>query len=147
MKYFKELLEKKNRNESILAVLFIVYLLSDMQTPHEIAGMIDTVLGKVAIMLGALTVFLHTNPIVGVLALLTAYEVIKRSSQARGTLGVHQFLPNEQRKNHFFTSQNQFPVTLEEEVVKKMAPIVHHKDLTPPSFRPVLDDGISGSKL
>ena len=102
MKYFKELLEKKNRNESILAVLFIVYLLSDMQTPHEIAGMIDTVLGKVAIMLGALTVFLHTNPIVGVLALLTAYEVIKRSSQARGTLGVHQFLPNEQRKNHFF---------------------------------------------
>lgn len=147
MKYFKQLLEKKNRTESLLGVLFLVYILSDLHHPLMFSRLIDSTMGKVGVMLLALVIFLNTNPIVGVLALVVAYEIIKRSSQSLGTLGVNQFLPEEVKKGHFFTAENQFPVTLEEEVVKKMAPIVHHADLTPASFKPVLDDSINGSHL
>jgi hypothetical protein len=35
---------------------------------------------------------------------------------------------------------NQFPYTLEQEVVKKMAPAKESYDYTPSSFSPVLDD-------
>ncbi len=35
---------------------------------------------------------------------------------------------------------NQFPVTVEEEVISKMLPSTNQRDLTPPEFKPVLDD-------
>ena len=35
---------------------------------------------------------------------------------------------------------NQFPVTVEEEVISKMLPSTNHRDMTQPEFKPVLDD-------
>ena len=35
---------------------------------------------------------------------------------------------------------NQFPVTVEEEVIGRMLPSTNKRDLTPPEFKPVLDD-------
>jgi hypothetical protein len=40
-----------------------------------------------------------------------------------------------------FTAFNQFPYTLEQEVVAKMAPIVRSgSSLTPPSYKPLLEN-------
>ena len=35
---------------------------------------------------------------------------------------------------------NQFPVTVEEEVISKMLPSTNQRDLIPPEFKPVLCD-------
>jgi hypothetical protein len=42
---------------------------------------------------------------------------------------------------------NQFPVTLEENVVKNMAPWVMKKSTTEPSYVPVMDSDLEGSSL
>jgi hypothetical protein len=35
---------------------------------------------------------------------------------------------------------NQFPITVEEEVISKMLPTTNIRDMTLPEFKPVLDD-------
>ena len=49
-------------------------------------------------------------------------------------------LPTEKKKTSHLSAMNQFPVTVEEEVIGKMLPSTNKRDLTPPEFKPVLDD-------
>ena len=61
-----------------------------------------------------------------------------RSSVRTGTFAIRNYLPSEASKVIDFSRYNDFPVTLEEEMVKKMAPIVvdNSSSLT---YKPVLD--------
>ena len=45
------------------------------------------------------------------------------------------------------TAENQFPVTLEEQVVKKMAPWVLHPSKTAASYKPVMESDLNASDL
>jgi hypothetical protein len=101
--------------------------------------MIDSTIGKIIVVLVALMLFAYTNPILGVLGLLVAYQLIKGSSIKTGMAGLEAYYPTEQKKWSPFTPTNQFPYTLEQEVVKKMAPIVQSgSSLSPPSYKPLL---------
>jgi hypothetical protein len=58
-----------------------------------------------------------------------------------GTYALDHYVPTEVKKETQLNAMNQFPYTLEQEVVKKMAPIRDNSDSsTQPSFSPVLDD-------
>jgi hypothetical protein len=57
-------------------------------------------------------------------------------------------MPTEEKKASQLTAYNQFPYTLEQEVVKKMAPIVQPvSSLTKPSYKPLLDNLYDASPL
>ena len=80
------------------------------------------------------------NHIVGVLGLVAAYVLIQRSANKTGTVGVKNYLPTEAKKSSHLSAMNQFPVTVEEEVISKMLPSTNNRDLMPPEFKPVLDN-------
>jgi hypothetical protein len=141
MDSFSSLLKKEHRGEFILVILFIIYLIMGYKTPDLIANMVDTLLGKIVIFIIVIYLFMHSNPIVAVLALFVAFDLIRRSSVATGIDALKKYAPSEEKKMSQFTAFNQFPYTLEQEVVKKMAPIVQSgSTLTPPSYKPMLED-------
>ena len=140
MESYKDLLKKSNQHQLILLVVFIVYILLNVQTPSMLARLIDNIYGNVVVVLMALFVLTHMNPIVGVVALYAAYELIQRSSVTTGSAAIRRYLPTEIKKGNHFSAFNQFPVTLEEEVVKQMAPLVETSGPNHLHYKPVANE-------
>ena len=139
MELFQNLLKRSNQHQLLLAVLFVIYILFNIETPHPLAQLIDNIYGNIVVVLFALSFFFHSDPVVGVLGLLAAYELIKRSSDKTGTAAIKNYLPSEYHKGKQFTAFNQFPVTLEEQMVAKMAPLVRNAPPPNVDYKPVLD--------
>ena len=124
MESYKDLFKKSNQHHLILLGVLVLYILLNIQTTPVLAKLIDTVYGNIAIVLLAFVFLTHSNPIVGVVALYAAYELIQRSSVTTGSAAISRYLPTEMKKGNHLSAFNQFPITLEEEVVKQMAPLV-----------------------
>lgn len=141
MESINRMFEKRNTGELILSVLFIIYLVMGFQIPEPLANIIDTVVGKIVVVMFALLLFSYTNPILGVLGVFVAYKIIMSASMVTGTGALEMFAQTESRKWSQFSPMHQFPYTLEQEVVKKMAPIVR-TDLagTKASYKPMLEN-------
>jgi hypothetical protein len=148
MDAFTELLKKEHKGEFILIILMIVYLVLGLKTPDLIANLIDNIVGKVVIILIVIYLFMHANPILAVLAALVAFDLIRRSSATTGIAALQQYAPSEEKKMSQFTAFNQFPYTLEQEVVAKMAPIVRSgSSLNKASYKPLLDNLYDASPI
>jgi hypothetical protein len=148
MDSFTELLKKEHMGEFILIILMIIYLVMGFRTPELIANMIDNIIGKVVIILIVIYLFMHANPILAVVAALVAFDLMRRSSDSTGLGALQAYAPSEQKKMSQFTAFNQFPYTLEQEVVAKMAPIVRSgSSLTSASYKPLLDNLHDASPL
>ena len=130
---------KKYLSQNILTVLFVIYLILGLNTPRPIASVIDTLIGKIVIILLAIYLFIYTNPILGVIGFFVAYDLIRRSSITTGNYGIDNYLPTENTKQAKMSSYNQYPYTLEQEMVKKMVPVVSN-NLSKASFVPYTDD-------
>lgn len=141
MDFFKELFERKNMGQLVLVILFVIYLLMGNETPESIANLVDTISGKIIVMVFALLLFAYANPILGVLGLLVAYNLLKNAS-INSTLMITQSLnsyyPSEEKVWSPFTPTNQFPYTLEQEVVKDMASQKFNTVYEETSFKPIL---------
>jgi hypothetical protein len=141
MDSFSSLLKKEHMGELTLVIIFIIYIILGFKTPEPIASLVDSLLGKIVIFVTVLYLFMKCNPILAVLSLFVAFDLIRRSSLTTGLDALQRFAPTEAKKMSQFTAFNQFPYTLEQEVVKKMAPIVRTgTSLTPPSYKPLLGD-------
>jgi ABC-type multidrug transport system fused ATPase/permease subunit len=148
MDSFKELFKKEHKGEFILIVLMIIYLILGLKTPDLIANLIDNLVGKVVIILIVIYLFMHANPILAVLAALVAFDLIRRSSATTGISALQKYAPSEEKKMSQFTAFNQFPYTLEQEVVAKMAPIVRSgSSLNKASYKPLLDNLYDAASL
>ena len=135
------LFKKENMGELALAILLIVYLVLGFRTPDAIAGMVDTLVGKIVMFVIVILLFLHANPLLAVLALFVAFDLMRRSSVATGIDALQKFAPSEEKRTSQFTAYNQFPYTLEQEVVAKMAPMVSAgSSLIQASYKPMLDN-------
>ena len=148
MDSFSDLFKKENMGQVILGVLFILYLIMGYKMPSSISEMIDTVYGKIGVAVVFLLLFSYANPILGVLGFIVAFELIRRSSITTGSYAVDHYLPTEAKKDANITAMNQFPYTLEQEVVKKMAPIVHTSaGMSKPSYKPLLENDHDASPV
>lgn len=148
MDSFTELLKKEHMGEFILVILMIIYLVMGFKTPDLIANMVDNIIGKVVIILVVIYLFMHSNPILAVVAALVAFDLMRRSNDATGLGALSSYAPSEKKKMSQFTAFNQFPYTLEQEVVAKMAPIVRSgTSITPASYKPLLDNLHDASPL
>jgi hypothetical protein len=134
--------------ELILVILFVIYLILGLKTPEPIASLVDSLVGKIVIFIIVIYLFMHCNAILAVLALFVAFDLMRRSSLSTGLGALQKYAPTEEKKMSQFTAFNQFPYTLEQEVVKKMAPIVRSgTSLTPPSYKPLLENLYDASPL
>ena len=140
MEYLNELLEKRNMPQLVLVILFIIYLLMGYKTPEGVATMIDSSFGKVIVALFALLLFAYSNPILGVLGIFVAYQIIRGASIRTGMAALEQYYPTEEKKWSPFTKQHQFPYTLEQEIVKQMAPQKFNTEYVKATYAPTLDD-------
>lgn len=141
METFSSLFKKEHTGELFLVVLLIIYLVMGFKTPESVANVIDTLIGKVVIFIVVVFIFMNYNPILAVLALFVAFDLIRRSSMTTGLDALQKYGPTEEKKSSQFTAFNQFPYTLEQEVVAKMAPIRESgSSLTQASYKPLLDD-------
>lgn len=140
MEYFNELLEKKNMPQLVLVVLFIIYLLMGFKTPHSVANMIDSTVGKIVVALFALLLFAYSNPILGVLGIFVAYQLVRGASIKTGMAALEEYYPTEEKKWSPFTPAHQFPYTLEQEMVKKMAPQKFNTNYVKATYKPTLDE-------
>ena len=148
MESFSSLLKKEHMGELVLVVLFIIYLIMGFKTPEVVAGIVDTLVGKIVIFITIIYLFMHANPILAVLALLVGFDLIRRSSMATGIDALQKFAPSEEKKSSQFTAFNQFPYTLEQEVVAKMAPVMKSgSSLSQASYKPLLDNLYDASPL
>ena len=134
------------RNSAILVVLLSVFIIFNIQVPHELASLIDTLLGRVVVIIGAICL-LFNHPVLGVLGIIAAYELIRRSENTTGTGPTSKFLPTEAKKSQVLTALNQFPVTVEEQVIAKRLPQTAQSLLPPATFKPILNSLHDAAKI
>jgi hypothetical protein len=148
MESYSSLFKKQHMGELVLVILFIIYLIMGYKTPEPIASMIDSIIGKIVIFVIVIYMFMHTHPVLAVLALFVAFDLIRRSSVTTGIDALQRYAPSEEKKMSQFSAFNQFPYTLEQEVVKKMAPIIRSgSSLSKPSYKPLLDNLYDASPI
>jgi hypothetical protein len=147
MESFTSLFKKDHMGQLLLTVLFIIYLIMGYNPPDAIANMVDTMGGKIIVFVLIIYLFLYANPILAVLGLFVGYDLIRRSAMTTGLDALAAYMPTEKKKFSQFTAFNQFPYTLEQEMVKKMAPQTSGVSLGKASYVPLLDNLYDASPI
>jgi hypothetical protein len=140
MQNLKDIIKAENRQQLVLGVVLILYIILNVKTPKLLSDLIDTIYGNIVVVIVAMVLFSNSNPVVGVLSIVAAYFLIKRSSITTGSFAIQKFLPSEESRSEDFSKLNEVPITLEEQMVFKMAPLVKHDSQYPDAnYKPVLD--------
>jgi hypothetical protein len=114
--------------EMAVLVIFIIYIILPIKTPLFLAGTVNTPIGLVVILIVTLYLFFYTNPLLGVLYIFVAYELLRRTSLVKtGIVKADNYMieytPNEEKREIDMIAMNpRVGLTLEEEVVATMAP-------------------------
>lgn len=125
----KDLMKMKlpfGKVEMVVLALYVAFLITyKMKIPSQIANIVDSVYGNVLVILVFGVLYMNFSPMVGVVGLLVAYELIRRSSNnvivkevVRETQSEEQKLDNMKDMNK--DQQVNKPPTLEEETVGKV---------------------------
>jgi hypothetical protein len=113
MRLLDKITKDMKQSDIVVSAILLLYILMDFKPPVSIAIFIDeNILAQMAIYGLALGVFMYYNPIVGVIALFAANEVVKRSKVSTGGQAVFKYLPSQDKMDNTLTALNQYPVTL-----------------------------------
>jgi hypothetical protein len=140
-------MKPNNRHHQLLLIVMVIYIIFNIQTPQLLAPVIDNIYGNIGVLIVALYLIMNVSPIVGIVALYAAYELIKRSSGITGSAGIQKYLPSQLTQNRQLSAFNQFPITLEEEVVKQMAPLVETSGPSQLQYKPASDNTYSAMSI
>lgn len=141
----KKTITKAQKSHLVLIALFIIFILFDVPVPTVVSSLVDTTLGNVVVIFGALSLFYCKNNVLAVLGLVVAYELIRRSA---GIYGLLNHVPTQENKDKIMNSFNENikHSTLEEEMVSNILPLVSGPVGTP-NYEPVLDNLYSATSL
>jgi|UniRef100_A0A6C0CPS1 hypothetical protein len=138
--------------ELVLFVVFILYLIFPIPTPAILVPYVNTNISLGAIVILTLYMFLYTTPILGVLSIFVAYELLRRSSNGlvRTKVPMVRHTPSQPKKDQDMKNLNPpKETTLEETIIQQMAPIGKNsvvEKYVETSFKPV-HDKISGASM
>jgi hypothetical protein len=94
-------------SEMVLLLLFIIYILFPIATPDLMKPIFSSAIGLLLLFAITVSLFVYTNPILGILYIFVAYELIRRSTVSANymnTPGVNQ-AGKESRRVHFEPEQ------------------------------------------
>lgn len=146
----KDLYKLENQYQVVLAVMFVIYLMTNMNLPYGVTQVINTPVGTGVIIVLALTLLYHSHPVVGVLGLLVAYQMIRVSGRTSPNLITNNLQPSFSNKSQKIQDmQPPRKKTLEEEAVENMVPLVRStpESKAPSPYLPVLDSTHGASEL
>lgn len=130
-------------------VVFIVYIIFPFKTPAFLSGVINTPVGLVGVLIVTLYLFFYTNPILGVVYIFVAYELLRRSSLVKtGDTYMVKTTPSEEKRTKEMVQMNpERTVTLEEDVIATMAPaqVFNADPEVDSSFQPVIERVVGAS--
>lgn len=129
--------------EIIALAVFVLYIVFPIENPQFISNMVDTPLGMVGVLAVTLYLFFNANPLVAILYVFVAYELLRRSSKQTGKAAIQEHTPTQAKKDKKMEKMNPAKKeTLEEEVVEKMAPIGHSDPVvfSESAFKPIAED-------
>lgn len=140
----KNLLKMLPSNPSylVLSLLMVVFIVMEVAPPSNICMLVDTIVGKAVVIMVALGLF-SLDTLMGIVGIVAAYILIMRCSKKEE---VRTFSPSEVKKSKQLSAMNQFPMTVEEEVIDKMLPRTN-PDLQAPDYKPTLNNLHNASKL
>jgi len=131
--------------EIFLVALFLLAIFAPYEIPASIGVFIDSSLGMIVFFIITLGLFVYFHPIVGVVYLGVAYELIRRSSLGLKQVPIIEYTPTQEKKDAEMKSYNQPKFTsLEEEMVAKRAPDSIQSTPVETTFKPVAQN-IQGS--
>jgi len=137
--------------EILLFVLFVVYIVFSIPTPFFLIPLLDSPLGLGIVIITTLYLFLYTTPILGILSIFVAYEMLRRSSKVTGNTPIMKYTPTQVKKDKYMKEMNPptHVLTLEEEIVKEMAPLGKSDPSTyiDTSYKPIADKLMDGVAL
>ena len=139
---FKKLFQSLTKMEWALLIIFALYIVMPIPTPYFMAGLVDSSLGMLTVFVVTVYLFFNVNPIVAVVYIFVAYELLRRSSNKTGRVNIVQYTPTQVKKDNEMAAMNpKQTTTLEEEVVQQMAPIGQSDSTVyvTTSFKPVAD--------
>jgi len=109
--------------ELSLLVVFIIYIILPIHTPQFLSGAIDNPISLVIMFGIAVYLFIYSNPVLPILYIFVAYELLRRTSKSVVIKAV-QHTPSQETKDKEMKQMNPKKAeTLEEEIVEKMAPV------------------------
>ena len=141
--------KKMTKLEVALSILFVLFIILPLNVPDLFANLIDTSLGMIVIFGLAVYMFFHVNPVVAVLFVFVAYELLRRSSKRTGKAIIQKHTPTQEKKDEKMKKMNpEKKETLEEEIVDKMAPVGKSDMISyvTTSFSPIAEEVGSASK-
>jgi len=132
-------------------VVFILFIILPVKIPNAFTGVFDSAIGILLLFIITITLFVYINPILGVIFILVAYELIRRSALLMGK-PITQILSLDNTSQGTKDSElhKMNPVqspTLEEEVIQTMVPAT--KDfirMDGSNFKPVMEP-VTGASL
>ena len=119
---------KNNKTEHLIYVLLLAsFVLLDIPVPPMLARQIDTTFGNLLVIIFALSILVHQNIIVGLVGLVAAYEVIRRSGKNSLPLSVASEVQSERKKYKKMKTLNNNnsskELSLEENIIRRNNPI------------------------
>ena len=123
--------------EIVTLGILSIFIVTPLYPPIILADLIDTTLGKVSVLLISLLLLSNVKPVIGVVGLYAVFVLVYRSSNH--ILPKNNFaIPETRKEFDKMASHNQFPITLEEEVVQKRVPVENQSIKTVgESYKPV----------
>ena len=164
-----EMMKGMSTPQWILFAIFIIYFIFPMQFPSEVYQALESIPGMIFVFCFIVYLFLYSHPVLGIFALLAAYEFFYYSTssyspstrktafleyapkQAAKTIPreypvqIQQFTESEYLEPE--QSQTQSQPSLEEEMVQNMAPVINQDTnvYINTRFQPVADSVGSAS--
>lgn len=133
MNIYKDYIKSVKTHECLLSVLLLIYIVLDIQTPVTLLPLVNNGMFQAIMFVLVISLFFYVNPIISVLAVIALLILLQRSKNK-----MNNFIPNEFKKMNELINLNQNKineeiiqhnneepqVTLEENMVEKMAPPV-----------------------
>ena len=135
-------LKKASPIQLIVLVLVVMFILYDTSLPADIEDFIREPFGKFVLLVIVLGSFASFGVVVGFLVMIAAYEMIRRSGETHQSKMQSKLMRSPSKlyeDNHSLSAMNQFPITLEEEVIHNMVPLVKG-DLGPKTYKPTVSE-------
>ena len=136
--------------------IFIVYIIFPIGTPVFLAPYIESPLGMIVIFCITVFLFIYSNPILAVLYVFVAYELLRRSTKAIRPAPQSNYIqytqPEVKKETELKKMKDELPIentTLEEVIVANMAPIGKSEPITfsAATFKPVATNVQGASML
>mgnify|MGYP006088009713 CR=1 FL=1 len=134
---------KMSTLEMSLAILFILYIIIPINTPGSLEQIVNSPLFFILLFVVTIYLFANVHPVVGVLFIFVAYELIRRSSKIASPDVIVKHTPSEKvRDKEIETMNPAMKTTLEEQIIDELAPI-GKSDTVPyifSEFKPVAEE-------